>query len=91
MKENQTPEVTVVIVNDSSINDCESLGFLKEKKLFSLKQIKGYLFIALTIAERDIDSINDLFKVLETVMDNVQAKEATQHLKNIIKKKEEEK
>lgn len=32
MKENQTPEVTVVIVNDSSNNDCESLGLLKEKK-----------------------------------------------------------
>lgn len=81
MKENQTPEVTVVIVNDSSNNDCESLGLLKEKKLFSLNQIKGYLFIALTMAEWDIDSINDLFKVLETGMDNVPAKEATQYLK----------
>lgn len=81
MKENQTPEVTVVIVNDSSNNDCESLGLLKEKKLFSLNQIKGYLFIALTMAEWDIASINDLFKVLESVMDNVPAKEATQYLK----------
>ena len=81
MKENQTPELTVVIVNDSSNNDCESLGLLKEKKMFSLNQIKGYLFIALTMAEWDIDSINDLFKVLETVMDNVPAKEATQYLK----------
>ena len=81
MKENQIPEVTVVIVNDSSNNECESLGLLKEKKLFSLNQIKSYLFIALTLAEWDIASINDLFKVLETVMDNVPAKEATQYLK----------
>ena len=80
MKENQTPKVTVVIVNDSSNNDCESLGLLKEKKLFSLNQIKSYLFIALTMAEWDIDSINDLFKVLEIVMDNVPTKEATQYL-----------
>ena len=49
--------------------------------MFSLNQIKGYLFIALTMAEWDIASINDLFKVLETVMDNVPAKEATQYLK----------
>ena len=33
MKENQTPEVTVVIVNDSSNNHCESLGLLKERKM----------------------------------------------------------
>ena len=81
MEENKTPEVTVVIVNDSSNDDCESLGLLKEKKLFSLNQIKSYLFIALTMAEWDIDSINDLFKVLETVMDNVPAKEASKYLK----------
>lgn len=81
MKENQIPEVTVVIVNDSSNNDCESLGLLKEKKLFSLNQIKGYLFIALTMAEWDFASINDLFKVLETVMNNVPAKEASKYSK----------
>ena len=81
MKENQTPEVTVVIVNDSSNNDCESLGLLQEKKNFSLNQIKGYLFIALTMAEWDFESIDNLFIILEMIMDNVPAKEASKYLK----------
>ena len=41
MKENNSPEVTVVIVKDGSNDDCESLGLLKDKKLFSLIQIKS--------------------------------------------------
>ena len=74
MENNQKPEVKVVIISDSTDNDTESLGLLKEKKLFSLNQLKGYLFIALTMAEWDIDAINDLFKILEMIMDNVPAK-----------------
>lgn len=82
MKENNTPEVTVVIVNDSSIDDCESLGLLKDKKLFSLIQIKSYLHLALILAEWDEESIIDLIKVLEILMDNIPAKEVTQYFKN---------
>lgn len=81
MENNQKPEVKVVIISDSSDNETESLGLLKEKKLFSLNQLKGYLLIALTMAEWDIESINNLFKVLEIVMDNVSAKEASKYLK----------
>ena len=81
MKENNTPEVTVVIVNDSSNDDCESLGLLKDKKLFSLIQIKSYLHLALTLAEWDEESILDLIKLLEILMDNIPAKEVTHHFK----------
>ena len=71
----------MVIISDSTDNETESLGLLKEKKLFSLNQLKGYLFIALTMAEWDIESIKDLIKVLEIVMDNVPTKEASKYLK----------
>ena len=81
MEDNKLPDVTVVIVKDGDNNEPESLGLLKEKKSFSLNQIKSYLFIALTMAEWDIDAINDLFKILEMIMDNVPAKEAIKYLK----------
>lgn len=81
MENNQKPEVKVVIISDSTDNETESLGLLKEKKLFSLNQLKGYLFIVLTMAEWDIESIKDLIKVLEIVMDNVPTKEASKYLK----------
>lgn len=81
MENNKLPDVTVVIVKDSDNNETESLGLLKEKKSFSLNQIKSYLFIALTMAEWDIESIKDLIKVLEIVMDNVPTKEASKYLK----------
>lgn len=85
MKEDNTPEVTVVIVKDGSNEDCESLGLLKDKKLFSLIQIKSYLHLALTLAEWDEESIFDLMKVLEILMDNIPAKEATQYFKKLFK------
>ena len=81
MENNQKPEVKVVIISDSTDNKTESLGLLKEKKLFSLNQLKGYLFIALTMAEWNVESITDLFKALEIVMDNVPSKEASKYLK----------
>lgn len=87
MENNQKPEVKVVIISDSADNETESLGLLKEKKSFSLYQIKSYLFIALTMAEWDIDVINGLFKILEIIRDNVPANEAIKYLKNITKKK----
>lgn len=81
MENNQKPEVKVVIISDSTDNETESLGLLKEKKLFSLNQLKGYLFIALTMAEWDFESIDNLFVILEMIMDNVPAKEAIKYLK----------
>ena len=81
MENNQKPEVKVVIISDSTDNETESLGLLKEKKLFSLNQLKGYLLIALTMAEWDFESIDNLFVILEMIMDNVPAKEASKYLK----------
>ena len=81
METNQKPEVKVVIITDSDNNEPESLGLLQEKKYFSLNQIKGYLFIALTMAEWDFESIDNLFVILEMIMDNVPAKEASKYLK----------
>lgn len=81
MENNQKPEVKVVIISDSTDNETESLGLLKEKKLFSLNQLKGYLFIALTMAEWDFESIDNLFVILEMIMDNVPAKEASKYFK----------
>ena len=81
MEDNKLPDVTVVIVKDSDNNEPESLGLLKEKKYFSLNQIKSYLFIALTMAEWDFESIDNLFVILEMIMDNVPAKEASKYLK----------
>ena len=81
MENNQKPEVKVVIISDSTDNETESLGLLKEKKLFSLNQLKGYLFIALTMAEWDFESIDNLFVILEMIMDNVPAKETSKYLK----------
>ena len=81
MENNQKPEVKVVIISDSTDKEPESLGLLQEKKHFSLNQIKGYLFIALTMAEWDFESIDNLFVILEMIMDNVPAKEASKYLK----------
>ena len=81
MEKNQKPEVKVVIISDSTDNETESLGLLKEKKLFSLNQLKGYLFIALSMAEWDFESIDNLFVILEMIMDSVPAKEASKYLK----------
>ena len=81
MENNKKPEVKVVIISDSADNETESAGLLQEKKSFSLNQIKGYLFIALTMAEWDFESIDNLFVILEMIMDNVPAKDACKYLK----------
>ena len=81
METKQKPEVKVVIISDSIDKEPESLGLLQEKKLFSLNQLKGYLFIALSMAEWDFESIDNLFVILEMIMDNVPAKEASKYLK----------